>query len=136
MEELVVLVVNDVIFLTRDDSTDGAFFGINPSDGKLAALVGDGAFGRWACLDMMKRGLVLFAQCHPRSILVLRRSGFDVCWYGVFWIWIDLEINRRKVGLVFSKKVCLRKEKQERRCWGLGFWRKGYFGFFALQDLT
>ena len=42
----------------------------HPSDGKLAALVGDGTFGRWACLDMAARGVVLFAQCRPIGDLV------------------------------------------------------------------
>ena len=37
----------------------------HPSDRKLAALVGDGTFGRWACLDMVVRGLVFVCPAPP-----------------------------------------------------------------------
>ena len=86
----------------------------HPSDRKAAMLVGDGAFGWWACLDTMTR-VGSFCPTPPQKYFIfvlLCQSGFDVCWYGVFWIWIVLEGNRRKIVLIFSKKLCLRKEKQ------------------------
>ena len=46
MEELVVLVVNDVIFLTRDDSTDGAFFGCPSFRREVGSI--SGRWGFWA----------------------------------------------------------------------------------------
>ena len=64
----------------------------HPSDGKLAALVGDGTFGRWACLGMVARGLVFvrsapphwcFSFCVEVVLVFIGMVNFEM--------WIDLE---------------------------------------------
>jgi hypothetical protein len=64
----------------------------HPSDGKLAALVGDGTFGRWVCLGLVACGLVLFAQHHPSGVSVFCVEVVLV-FVGMvnFGMWIDLE---------------------------------------------
>ncbi len=55
----------------------------HPSDGKLAALVGDGTFRWWAYLGMVARGVVFVRSAPPHwcfSFCV--EVVFGVHWYG------------------------------------------------------
>ena len=86
MEEVVVLISNDVVLSTGDDSADGALF-IRPSFRREVGSVS----GRWDFLAVGvighggKGGSFCLLSAAPSVFYFFVKVVFGVCWYGDLW---------------------------------------------------